>query len=86
MSHQLLGGEKITVTLNQSENPISLTWQGRKYTIEHVHQRQEVDLGWWSDEGRTHRNLFTVTTTDGMLCVIYFDHLDEQWYIEKVHD
>ncbi len=86
MSRLLLDGETIAVDLDPKGNPIAFTWQDGTYLIERVYQHREIDIGWWSDEGVTHRNIFAVITTDGMLCVIYLDHSDGCWHLEKLYD
>ncbi len=65
---------------------LSFTWRGRAHTIQKVRQHWQVDSDWWSEEGRVYREYFAVTTNDGLLCVVYLDFLDEQWYIAKTYD
>ena len=78
--------ETIQPRLDQLGRPSSFTWATRIHTIDHVIQRWEVDTEWWSELGRVNREYFAVTTREGMLCVLYFDHLDEQWRLEKIYD
>ena len=61
-------------------------WQGRTHTIHTIRQHWQVDTDWWSEDGRVYREYFAVTTTEGLLCVLYLDFLDEQWYLEKCYD
>lgn len=86
MSRLFLGGETIGVDLDAKGNPIRFTWLGQPYAVDHIYQHREVDMAWWSEEGPTHRDIFALTTTDGMLCVIHFDHLDGYWHLEKMYD
>lgn len=86
MSRLLRVAETIAVESDSDGNPNCFTWQNQNHTIERIRQRREIEIGWWSEEGTTHRHIFTVTTTDGMLCVIYFNHLDGDWYLEKLYD
>ncbi len=64
----------------------SFEWNGRTRTVEKVRQRWQVDSDWWAEQGRVHRDYQAVTTTDGLLCVLYFDFQDEQWYVSKLYD
>lgn len=86
MSRLLLDGETIGVDLDAKGNPIGFTGLSQTYAVDHIYQHREVDIGWWSEEGPTHRNVFALTTTDGLLCVIYFDYLDGCWHLEKMYD
>ncbi len=64
----------------------SFAWNGHHYAIEKVRQHWQVDSDWWTEEGRVHRDYQAVTTADGLLCVLYFDFQDEQWYVSKLYD
>ena len=35
---------------------------------------------------RVWRDYLAVVTTDGLLCVLYYDMLDEGWYLAKLYD
>jgi hypothetical protein len=63
----------------------SFAWNDRTHTVEKVWQRWQVDSDWWTEQGRVHRDYHAVTT-DGFLCVLYFDFQDEQWYLSKLYD
>ncbi len=64
----------------------SFTWRDRLHTVQKIRQHWQVDTDWWSDDGRVAREYYAVTTTDGILCVVYLDFLDEQWYLAKCYD
>ena len=64
----------------------TFTWRGRTHTVQKVRQQWQVDTDWWSEEGRVHREYLAITTTDGLLCLLYLDFLDEQWYLAKCYD
>ncbi|MCL5952733.1 MAG: hypothetical protein M1132_13615 [Chloroflexi bacterium] len=64
----------------------SFEWNGRRRAVEKVWQRWQVDSDWWTEQGRVHRDYCAVRTTDGLLCVLYFDFQDEQWYVSKLYD
>lgn len=78
--------ETIQPRLDQLGRPSSFTCASGIHTINHVIQRWEIDTEWWSELGRVNREYFAVTTREGMLCVLYFDHLNEEWHLEKVYD
>lgn len=79
-------GNEIEVKRDPRGNLLSFTWQGRTHPIQKVRQRWQVDTDWWSTQGRVYREYLAVTTADGLLCVLYLDFLDEQWYLAKCYD
>ena len=66
--------------------PFRFAWQGRSHRLQQVQQRWQVDSDWWSEEGRIWREYLAVITTGGLLCVIYFDFLEQGWYLAKIYD
>ena len=79
-------GNGIDVKRDARGKMLYFIWQGRTHTIHKIRQQWQVDTDWWSEEGRVFREYFAVTTTDGLLCVLYLDFLDEQWYLAKAYD
>ena len=64
----------------------AFTWNGETHPVVKVVQRWQVDSDWWTEQGRVHRDYQALTTTDGLLCVLYFDFQDERWYVSKLYD
>lgn len=83
---RLFTHEPITVRVNDTGRPLSFVWLERKYLIERIIQRWEVDTDWWEVTGRIWRQYTALITTCGVLCVIYWDMVTEQWMVEKVYD
>ena len=79
-------GEPISVQTNTHDQPVRFTWHERVYRLARIHQRWEVDVDWWRAEGRVWRSYLAVTTTDGLLCVIYQDLEKQTWFLAKVYD
>lgn len=79
-------GEPIQVLLNADAQPVRFTWQGRSHRIAQNQQRWRVDADWWSAQGRVGRDYWAVTTTTGLLCVIYQDLDRGAWFLAKVYD
>lgn len=79
-------GEPIGVQTNTNDQPVRFTWRERVYRLTQIHQRWEVNADWWRAEGRIWRSYFAVTTTDGLLCVIYQDLEKQTWFLAKVYD
>ena len=78
--------QDIQVELNESGWPGRFTWQGQSHTVQHIRQRWQVDGDWWSAAGRVWREYIALTTAGGLLCVIYLDLLDQNWYLSRVYD
>lgn len=79
-------GEPITVTLNRHQQPIRLAWRRHTYTIQRIQQQWSVDVDWWDERGQIQRVYFAITTTSGLLCVIFYDQLEEAWLLNKIYD
>ena len=79
-------GEAVSVQLNAGGWPDRFTWQGRTHAVRQVRQRWQVDSDWWSEAGRVWREYLALTTADGLLCVLYFDLAQANWYLAAVYD
>ena len=79
-------GEPISIQTDDSGRPLRFTWRSRTYPLVQIQQRWQVDTDWWSGEGRLWRDYLAVTTTTGLLCVIYQDLLTEEWFLSKLYD
>ncbi len=77
--------ENITVELKAGW-PVRFTWRGRSHPVQKIRQRWQVDGDWWGEQGRVWREYMALTTADGMLCVIYFDLLDQSWHLSRLYD
>ena len=79
-------GEPIAVQTDAQGRPVRFTWGQQTHKLARVHQRWQVDVDWWSSEGRAQRLYLAVTTTGGLFCVIFQDLADQRWYLAKVYD
>lgn len=79
-------GEPITVQTDAAGRPLRFSWQQRVHPLLKIQQRWQVDTDWWSEEGRIWRSYLAVTTTTGLLCVIYQDLLTDDWFLSKIYD
>ena len=78
--------EKIRVELNDAGWPQRFDWQGQAHAVQQIRQRWQVDGDWWSEAGHVWREYIALTTVDGLLCVIYFDLLDQTWHLSRMYD
>ncbi len=79
-------GEPIQVQTDAVGRPLRFVWRQRTYRLAQLQQRWQVDTDWWSEAGRIWRDYVAVTTTDGLLCVLYQDLLTEDWFLSKLYD
>ena len=79
-------GESIVVQVDEQGRPLRFVWRTRLHQLAQVQQHWQVDTDWWSDDGRVWREYLAVTTTTGLLCVIYQDLLTESWFLAKIYD
>ncbi len=66
--------------------PVRFNWQGHSHPVQQIRRRWQVDSDWWGEAGRASREYMTVITTDGLLCIIYFDLLEQTWRLAGVYD
>lgn len=79
-------GEPVAVLANAAAQPVRFTWQGRSHRVAQVQQHWQVDADWWRAEGRVKRAYHAVTTSSGLLCVLYQDQESGAWFLAKVYD
>jgi hypothetical protein len=86
MTRRWLDGQAIAVEFDPHGLVTSFIWQRQEHRLHHIQQRWQVDTDWWTDEGRIWRDYLAVTTTSGLLCVIFQDLLTGAWYLETLYD
>ena len=79
-------GAAIAVATNEAGQPTRLQWQGRVHRVQRIHQVWQVDTDWYDEAGQIRRAYWTVTTTSGLLCVLYQDLMQNRWYLSKIYD
>ncbi len=79
-------GEPIWLVADEVQRPWRFTWHGQPHQVGAIHQEWQVDTDWWSEEGRICRHYFALTTNSGLLCVLYRDLLQDEWWLAKVYD
>ena len=77
-------GVSIHVGIDRRGRLLHFSWQSRVYQVQQTQQRWQVDTEWWGE--RVWRDYFAVTTTDGLLCVLYHNLPDGTWYLSKLYD
>ncbi len=67
--------------------PTRFTLLGRQHKLVRALQHWQVDTDWWHADGGVHREYWAVTTSGGLLCVVYKE-LEGQggWFLAKMYD
>lgn len=86
MSRLWPDGEPIAMHTDAQGRPVHFTWRGQLHRLGRIHQRWQVDVDWWHSEGRVWREYLAVTTSAGLLCVIYRDLERQSWHLAKLYD
>jgi hypothetical protein len=79
-------GNDISVQTDTHGNISAFRWQGRAHAIQQIWQCWQVDGDWWSEAGAVSRVYYALTTRESLLCVIYYDRLQESWRLARVYD
>lgn len=81
-----IDGLAITVHTDAQGGPLHFDWQGRRHTRRRIVQSWEIDVDWWTEHGRIHREYWALITTAGLLCVLYRDCLCNEWRLVRLYD
>lgn len=76
-------GDPIQV-VGSNEVPGRFIWQGQHHPVADIAKRWRVHAGWWHDS--THRDYFKLTTTTGLLVIIYHDLHRDAWFLQRLYD
>ena len=79
-------GQPIAVTLDPRGLPAAFAWQEHRHRVARIVQQWEVEGDWWHADGPVRRAYLALITHDNLLCVLYFDHLQEEWRLARVYD
>lgn len=84
MTYLWPGGQLIQVQTDALWTPLHFAWRGQAHPVQHIARRWRVDEAWW--RGRVWREYFKLTTTTGLLAVIYHDLTTGEWYLQRLYD
>lgn len=65
-------------------SPATFLWRGRNHEVEYIAKQWRIDVDWWRTTVR--REYYKLSTTDGLLVIIYHDLLNGQWYLQRLYD
>ena len=78
-------GTPIEVYQNGSDVPDRITWQGQTHHIAEVAKHWRVNADWWHGEPVS-RDYYKLTTTSGLLIIVYQDLHAGAWYLQRLYD
>lgn len=79
-------GEPLAVTVNAAGRPTHLAWHAHSHAVQPIVQQWVVETGWWEEGGPIRRSYYALLTSEGLLCVIYHDHIQHEWRLSKLYD
>lgn len=77
-------GDPIRVLSGHLDAPQQLLWQGQPHPVAEITRQWRVQSDWWHEP--LWRHYFKLTTTTGLLLIIYHDLLADQWYVQRLYD
>ena len=77
-------GLPLTVQANGAGQPQTFTWQGKRHPIDTITRDWRLDLEWWRQ--RVWRAYFKVSTTTGLVVVLYQDLATGAWCLQRLYD
>ncbi len=77
-------GDLIDVIGQRLDGPEQLLWRGQAHPVAEVTRHWRVRGDWWNEP--MWRDYFKLTTTTGLLLVVYHDLLADQWYLQRLYD
>jgi hypothetical protein len=64
--------------------PMEFTWHGETHPVHLIANQWRIDEGWW--DKRIYRDYFKLTTTTGLLLIVYRDGLSGEWYLQRLYN
>ncbi|MBP6015301.1 MAG: hypothetical protein KA586_01130 [Candidatus Promineofilum sp.] len=81
-----LWSKAVVITVqSSSDSPERLTWERQTHNVAAVVKRWRVGADWWRGEAVA-RDYYKVTTTTGLLIIIYRDLQTGTWYLQRLYD
>ena len=79
-------GEPVQMTTDERGRPLRFLWQGERHTVDCICNRWRVDEDWWRGGGRSWRDYIKLTTKEGLLCLLVYDLVRDDWLLVRVYD
>jgi hypothetical protein len=86
MTRLWAAGDPVQVVVQEDGTPLRFQWCGIRHDVSLVANRWRVRSSWWLPAVDAHREYIKLTTTDGLLCILYHDLRNDAWYCARVYD
>ena len=86
MTRLWLQGKLIEVTIGDDGILHRFRCFGHWWQVTEVCNRWCIRQGWWKEGGECWRDYLKVLTGEGMLCLLFYDHRKDAWFLERVYD
>ena len=84
MTRRWLNSRPIAVVCDAHHRPSRFTWRGQRHRVVEITKIWRIDFGWWQD--RIWRTLYKLRTDTGLLVVLSYDLVTDEWYVESLFD
>ena len=75
---------RLVVTVQPPQRPVKFVWQKHVHLVARVVNEWRVEDGWWHRP--IARHYYQVMTSTGWLAILYWDRIEDAWYLERLHD
>ena len=79
-------GEPINVDATPEGKPLRVTWRGRTWRVQHIHNRWRVSEEWWRAEPAAWREYIKLSTQEGLACLVARDLATNAWWLIRLYD
>lgn len=77
-------GTPIAVSEDAAAGPLRFAWLGQTHEVETITRRWRVRTDWW--RASAWRAYYKLTTTSGLLVIIFHDLNTGDWYLQRLYD
>jgi len=74
------------ITWGGEDMPTGFEWQGDQHYIQELCNHWQVHTRWWEPPETIWREYLKVTTDKGILCLIYRNLINGNWFLARLYD
>ena len=78
--------EEPIMTWGGQDMPTGFEWQGKLHYIQEICNHWQVHTRWWEPAETIWREYLKVTTDKGILCLIYRNLTNGNWFLARLYD